>query len=86
MTFAVNEKLDHAIARPIARTYRRITPHFVQTGVSNFMDNINYPIVIVNDLLQAKFKPRTFGHGPVHLEYHRRRRGTFRSGDRRGPR
>jgi phospholipid-binding lipoprotein MlaA len=56
-TFAVNEKLDHAIAKPIAKTYRKVTPHFVQTGVSNFMDNINYPIVIVNDVLQAKFKP-----------------------------
>jgi phospholipid-binding lipoprotein MlaA len=56
-TFAVNEKLDRAIAKPVAQTYRRVTPHFVQTGVSNFMDNINYPIVIVNDLLQAKFKP-----------------------------
>ena len=57
VTFAVNEKLDHAFARPIARTYRKVTPHFVQTGVSNFMDNMNYPIVIVNDVLQAKFKP-----------------------------
>jgi phospholipid-binding lipoprotein MlaA len=57
ITFAVNDKLDRAIAKPVARAYRRVTPHFVQTGVSNFMDNINYPIVIVNDLLQAKFKP-----------------------------
>ena len=57
VTFAVNEKLDHAFARPIARTYRKVTPHFVQTGVSNFMDNMNYPIVIVNDLLQGKFVP-----------------------------
>jgi phospholipid-binding lipoprotein MlaA len=57
VTFAVNEKLDHAFARPVARAYRKVTPHFVQTGVSNFMDNINYPITIVNELLQAKFKP-----------------------------
>jgi phospholipid-binding lipoprotein MlaA len=57
VTFAVNEKLDRAIAKPVARTYRRVTPHFVQTGVSNFMDNINYPITIVNELLQAKFRP-----------------------------
>jgi len=57
VTYAVNMKLDRAITKPIAKTYRKVTPHFVQTGVSNFMDNINYPIVIVNDLLQAKFKP-----------------------------
>jgi phospholipid-binding lipoprotein MlaA len=57
VTFAFNDKLDRAIAKPVARTYRRMAPHFVQTGVSNFMDNISYPIVIVNDVLQAKFKP-----------------------------
>jgi phospholipid-binding lipoprotein MlaA len=57
VTFKVNDKLDRAITKPIARAYRRVAPHFVQTGISNFMDNINYPIVIVNDLLQAKFKP-----------------------------
>ena len=57
VTFTVNEKLDRAITKPLARAYRRVAPHFVQTGVSNFMDNITYPIVIVNDLLQAKFKP-----------------------------
>jgi phospholipid-binding lipoprotein MlaA len=57
VTFAVNDKLDRAITKPLARTYRKVTPHFVQTGVSNFMDNLHYPIVIANDLLQAKFKP-----------------------------
>jgi phospholipid-binding lipoprotein MlaA len=57
VTYTVNDKVDRAITKPIARTYRRVTPHFVQTGVSNFMDNLHYPIVIVNDLLQAKFKP-----------------------------
>jgi phospholipid-binding lipoprotein MlaA len=57
VTYTVNDKVDRAITKPIARTYRKVTPHFVQTGVSNFMDNLHYPIVIVNDLLQAKFKP-----------------------------
>jgi phospholipid-binding lipoprotein MlaA len=57
VTYAVNDALDRAIAKPLARTYRKVTPHVVQTGVSNFMDNLHYPIVIANDLLQAKFKP-----------------------------
>ena len=57
VTYTVNGKVDRAITKPIARTYRRITPHFVQTGVSNFMDNFHAPIVIVNEILQAKFKP-----------------------------
>ena len=34
-----------------------MTPQFVQTGVTNFLDNLQYPIVMVNDLLQGQFKP-----------------------------
>src|SRR5262249_32408139 len=56
-TFKVNPALDHAIARPIARTYEKITPRPVRTGVSNFMDNLFYPVTLANDLLQLKFKP-----------------------------
>ncbi len=55
--YKFNDALDKAVARPIAHTYRRVTPQFVQTGVSNFTSNLDYPIVIVNDLLQGRFKP-----------------------------
>jgi len=55
-TFKFNDAVDRHVAKPIAQTYRKVTPHFVQTGVSNFMDNLTYPIVLVNDLLQVKFK------------------------------
>jgi phospholipid-binding lipoprotein MlaA len=56
-TFKVNMALDHAIARPVARTYEKVTPRPVRTGVSNFMDNLFYPVTMGNDLLQLKFKP-----------------------------
>lgn len=56
-TFKVNTALDHAVTRPIARTYEKVTPQLVRTGVSNFVDNLWYPVTIANDLLQAKFKP-----------------------------
>jgi phospholipid-binding lipoprotein MlaA len=56
-TFKFNTKVDHAVLRPIARGYQKVTPQFVRTGVSNFVDNLEYPIVIVSDLLQARFKP-----------------------------
>jgi phospholipid-binding lipoprotein MlaA len=55
-TYKFNSKLDKAVLRPVARGYQKITPQFVRTGVSNFVDNLGYPIVIVNDLLQARFK------------------------------
>ncbi|MDB6105460.1 MAG: hypothetical protein JWO52_5459, partial [Gammaproteobacteria bacterium] len=56
-TFKVNIALDHAIARPIARGYEKVTPRLVRTGVSNFMGNLFYTITMANDLLQLKFKP-----------------------------
>jgi phospholipid-binding lipoprotein MlaA len=56
-TFKVNTALDHAIARPVARTYQKYTPEPVRNSVSNFIDNLTYPITIGNDLLQLKLKP-----------------------------
>jgi|SRR5882757_3196683 len=55
-TFKVNTALDHAIARPIARGYQKVVPGPVRTSVSNFMDNLFYPVTMANDLLQLKFK------------------------------
>jgi phospholipid-binding lipoprotein MlaA len=56
-TFKVNMAIDHAIARPVARTYQKITPQPVRDSVSNFVDNLTYPVTIGNDLLQLKWKP-----------------------------
>jgi phospholipid-binding lipoprotein MlaA len=55
-TFKVNTALDHAIARPVARGYQKVVPSPVRTSVSNFMDNLFYPVTMANDLLQGKFK------------------------------
>ena len=52
----MNDALDRTVARPVAKAYKKITPGFVQTGVSNFMSNAGYPTVIINDFLQAKFR------------------------------
>ena len=56
-TYRFNDTFDRAIFQPVARGYREVTPHFVQTGVSNFFDNLEYPIVMVNDLLQGQIGP-----------------------------
>jgi len=55
-TFKFNDALDRAALRPVAKGYRKVTPRFIQTGVSNFMDNLDTPLTLVNDLLQGKFK------------------------------
>jgi phospholipid-binding lipoprotein MlaA len=55
-TYAFNDKLDHAIVRPVAQTYQKVTPQFLRSGVSNFFDNLHYTVVIVNDVLQFQVK------------------------------
>jgi phospholipid-binding lipoprotein MlaA len=53
--YRVNDKLDRAIAKPVAQTYVRIVPQPMRTGVSNFFDNLDTPTVMINDALQGKF-------------------------------
>lgn len=55
-TYAFNSAVDRAVLRPTARVYHKITPDPVETGVSNFFDNLEGPLNIVSNLLQGKFK------------------------------
>jgi phospholipid-binding lipoprotein MlaA len=55
-TYRFNDAFDRAIAKPVARGYRKAIPHFVQTGIGNFLDNLESPVIMVNDLLQGQFK------------------------------
>jgi phospholipid-binding lipoprotein MlaA len=56
-TFAFNQSLDKAVVRPVLRGYRKVMPRVVRTGVSNAFANAEYPVVILNDLLQGKLGP-----------------------------
>ena len=53
--YKVNDKLDRAIAKPVARTYVRFVPHPIRTGVNNFFANLRTTTVMINDTLQGKF-------------------------------
>ena len=55
-TYAFNDALDRMLARPAAKAYKKVVPEKARQGVSNFLANLAYPTVIVNDALQAKFK------------------------------
>ncbi|MGH8220067.1 MAG: MlaA family lipoprotein [Steroidobacteraceae bacterium] len=55
--FAFDLRFARKVALPIGRTYQRITPKPVQAGIGNFSDNLVYPIVFINDLLQGKLEP-----------------------------
>ena len=43
------------VAIPVDHAYRRVTPHLARVGLTNFFDNAEYPVVFINDFLQAKF-------------------------------
>jgi phospholipid-binding lipoprotein MlaA len=54
--YKFNTALDHAILRPVARTYVRVTPAGARRCVVNFLGNLTYPTTIVNDVLQGKLR------------------------------
>ena len=54
--FSFNMTADEYVLRPVAKGYDKVTPAPVRTGVRNFFSNRFYPTVMVNDLLQLKFK------------------------------
>jgi phospholipid-binding lipoprotein MlaA len=52
--YSFNRAIDHAVVRPVARAYVKITPAPVRSSISNFFSNLDYPVTIVNDFLQGK--------------------------------
>ena len=51
-----NQRFDDAIGKPVAKGYKKITPGWMETGITNFFSNLDDVIVLANDLLQLKFK------------------------------
>lgn len=54
--YRFNEIADKYAIRPVAKGYQTVTPAVIRTGITNFFDNISYPVDIVNALLQGKFR------------------------------
>jgi phospholipid-binding lipoprotein MlaA len=54
--YKFNAKLDKYFFKPVSDGYRFITPDFVETGVSNFFNNLKGINVVLNDVLQGKFQ------------------------------
>lgn len=52
--YAFNEQLDEYALKPLAKGYQAITPDTVDTGVTNFFNNLDDVLVMINDLLQLK--------------------------------
>lgn len=52
--FGINMSVDKNLIRPVASTYQKHTPNFVQKGMSNFFHNLTEPWTSVNLLLQGR--------------------------------
>ena len=52
--FTFNENLDRYVAKPAAKGYNAALPEEFRIGFHNFLINLTYPTVIVNDALQGK--------------------------------
>lgn len=52
--YAFNDRLDRAVLRPAAVGYRKITNQPVRRSVNNFFTNIQMPVTVANDLMQAR--------------------------------
>ena len=51
-----NEFIDKLLFEPLMNFYKAITPDFLDRAISNFFDNLNDVVVVINDFLQFKFK------------------------------
>jgi len=52
-TLKFNEAVDKAVLEPVAKGYRFVTPSGGRMIVRNFLQNLNSPVIIGNELLQG---------------------------------
>lgn len=54
--FWLNDRLDFYALEPLARGWDDVVPDPMQRGFRNFFDNLRFPIVFVNDVLQWRLR------------------------------
>ena len=52
--FAFNQAVDRNVLVPVAEAYRSTLPTPVRTGIRNFLQNTNEPLIFAHDVLQAE--------------------------------
>jgi phospholipid-binding lipoprotein MlaA len=52
--FAFNQALDRTLIKPAARAYRAVLPPFVRDRIRSVLDNLNEPLVFLNNVLQLR--------------------------------
>jgi phospholipid-binding lipoprotein MlaA len=54
--FWFNDHVDTYVLVPVATAWDKVLPSRVQRSLANFFDNLRFPIVAINNVLQGKFK------------------------------
>ena len=54
--YAFNKAIDNAVIKPLAKGYKKITPEFLNTGISNVFSNLGDVPNALNAVLQLKPK------------------------------
>jgi phospholipid-binding lipoprotein MlaA len=52
--YGVDDTLEAYTLKPVAKTYIAVTPAPVRSGIHNFLSNLNTPVVLANDVAEAK--------------------------------
>ena len=52
--FRFNETLDRWFLKPVAQTYRKVTPSLIDRGITNFFNNLTEIRNLANSILQLK--------------------------------
>ena len=61
--FNFNQAVDRNVLVPVAKAYRTVLPKPVRTSLHDFLQNLNGPVIFLNDTLQGQFglAANTFG-------------------------
>lgn len=51
--FVFSQKVDKAVARPVAVFYNRAVPWYAREGIHNVLHNLDNPVTLGNDILQG---------------------------------
>ncbi|MGE0251847.1 MAG: VacJ family lipoprotein [Dongiaceae bacterium] len=52
--FAFNRAVDKVVVRPVSVVYKTVIPRFAQRGVTNFLRNLDHPVIFANNVLQGR--------------------------------
>jgi phospholipid-binding lipoprotein MlaA len=52
--FWFNDKVDVYVLEPVATGWDKVLPDPVQHSISHFFENLRFPVILINDLLQLK--------------------------------